>query len=733
MTIAPDPPMFPPTPSIAPPTGDLEDAAERAQAPTVGIAGRVRKFLRGKSSDPPWVRLTLLALLGATSLLYIWGLSASGWANSFYSAAAQAGSTSWKAFFFGSSDAANSITVDKPAMSLWPQALAIRAFGLNSWSILVPEALMGVATVGVLYAAVRRWFNPAAGLLAGLVMALTPAAALMFRFNNPDALLTLLMTIAAYTALRAIDDSRARWFVLTGVAIGFGFLTKQLQVLLVVPALGGAYLLFGKPRFVRRLADLALAFVSMIVAAGWWVAIVQLWPASSRPYIGGSQTNSIIELTLGYNGLGRLTGEETGSVGGGGPMGLGANGGIWGPTGITRMFANEIGGQIAWLIPAALAMLLVGLWITRRAPRTDPRRASLILWGGWLIVTGLTFSFMSGIFHAYYTVALAPPIAALVGIGATMLWARRTHWSSLLVMAGVVLSTGLWAVSLLGRAPTWEPWLADWVRVATVVVTAALVIAAVVPLVLRSTVPARIAGGLAVAAAIVALAAPTAWTLETVSGSRQGAIVTAGPPVAGSAGPGGFGPGNLPGGGTPPNGATRQFPQGQFPQGQFPQGQFPQGQFPQGQFPQGQIPQGQIPQGFGGPGGAGGLGGLLGAASVSDDLAAMLRANASDYTWVAATTGSNNASAYQLATEQPVMPIGGFNGSDPSPTLEQFQQYVANGEIHYYIASGLAGANSMDGSQEARDISTWVEENFTAQTVDGVTLYDLTASAERPS
>ncbi len=307
-------------------------------------------------------------------------------------------------------------------------------------------------------------------------------------------------------------------------------------------------------------------------------------------------------------------------------------------------------------------------------------------------MTGLTFSFMSGIFHAYYTVALAPPIAALVGIGATMLWARRTHWASLLVMAGVVLSTGLWAVSLLGRAPTWQPWLADWVRVATVTVTAALVIAAVVPLVLRSTIPARVAGGLAVGAAIVALAAPTAWTLETVSGSRQGAIVTAGPPVAGSAGPGGFGPGNLPGGGAPPNGATGQFPQGQFPQGQFPQGQFPQGQFPQGQFP----------QGFGGPGGAGGLGGLLGGASVSDDLAAMLEANASDYTWVAATTGSNNASAYQLATEQPVMPIGGFNGSDPSPTLEQFQHYVADGEIHYYIASGLSGANSMGGSQEAR-------------------------------
>ena len=176
-------------------------------------------------------------------MLYLWSLSASGWANSFYAAAAQAGSKSWKAWFFGSSDSANSITVDKPPAALWIDGLSVRLFGLSSWSVLVPQALLGVATVGVVYAAVRRWFSAHAALLAGAVLALTPVATLMFRFNNPDALLVLLITLAAYCTLRGIEDGRRRWVVLTGVAIGFGFLAKQLQVLLVVPPLTLAYLI----------------------------------------------------------------------------------------------------------------------------------------------------------------------------------------------------------------------------------------------------------------------------------------------------------------------------------------------------------------------------------------------------------------------------------------------------------------------------------------------------------
>ena len=405
-----------------------------------------------EGAEPPparmrWEPWALAALLVGTAVAYIWGLGASGWANSFYAAAVQAGSESWKAFFFGSSDAANSITVDKPPMSLWLMSLSVRVFGLSSWAMLVPQALLGVGSVALLYATVKRWFGAPAGLLAGLVLALTPIAVLMFRFNNPDALLVLLMIASVWAMLRAVEDGRTRWMVLTGVFVGLGFLTKQLQVMLVVPPLALTYLFAGPPKFGKRLAQCFAALGAMIVSAGWWLLIVELWPASSRPWIGGSQNNSILELTLGYNGLGRLNGEETGSVtpgggrgdaaaamggageamAGGGFPGGGApgGGGMWGSTGITRMFESAQGGQIAWLIPAALILLVAGLALRGRAPRVDTQRASFLVWGLWLLVTGLTFSFMAGIFHAYYTVALAPAVAALVAIGSATLWRRR--------------------------------------------------------------------------------------------------------------------------------------------------------------------------------------------------------------------------------------------------------------------------------------------------------------------
>src|SRR4030095_16418476 len=189
-------------------------------------------------------------------VLYVWGLGESGWANSFYSAAAQAGSESWKAFFFGSSDAGNSITVDKTPASLWLMALSVRLFGLSSWSMLGPEGRAGVAAVGLLYATVRRWFGPAAGLLAGAVMALTPIAVLMFRFNNPDALLVLLLVAGAYATVRALEGGSTGWLVLAGACVGFGFLAKQLQTLLVVPAFALVYLAAAPRALGRRLGPL---------------------------------------------------------------------------------------------------------------------------------------------------------------------------------------------------------------------------------------------------------------------------------------------------------------------------------------------------------------------------------------------------------------------------------------------------------------------------------------------
>jgi 4-amino-4-deoxy-L-arabinose transferase-like glycosyltransferase len=561
---------------------------------------------------------------------------------------------------------------------------------------------MGVGTVWLLFLTVKRWFGPAAGLIAGAVSALTPAAVLMFRFNNPDALLVLLMVAGAYAIVRAIEKGSTKWLVLAGMFVGFGFLAKMLQALLVVPAYALAYLIAGPPRLGKRAWQLLLAGLAIVVSAGWYVAIVQLVPASMRPYIGGSQNNSILELTLGYNGFGRLSGDETGSVGGG------ANGvGRWGATGLTRLFQPEQAGQVSWLLPAALILLVAGLVLTARFARTDRLRAGLLLWGGWLIGTGLVFSLMQGIFHAYYTVALAPAIGALVGMGSVLLWRARRNPFAAGTLAIAIAVTAWWSYHLLSLSPQFVPWL-RWVVLIGGLVAAVGVLASL-------RLPARVAVLSAGVALGAVLAGPAAYAVQTASQPHSGSIPSAGPAVqAGFGGPGGF-PGGFAGGF--PGGGGFRSPRGAAPGGGVPglNGGGTTG-----------LPGGTAGQPGGGVRGGGGL---LDAATVSSEMKTLLETNADSYTWVAAAVGSQNASGYQLATGKPVMPIGGFNGSDPSPTLAQFQQYVQQGKIHYFIAGGDFGGRGggMGGSSDSSQIASWVAQNFTAQTVGNTTVYDLTA------
>ncbi|WP_427921175.1 ArnT family glycosyltransferase [Streptomyces sp. cg40] len=680
-----------------------------------------RRLWRGRPEDPRWVRPAFWGMLLATGLLYLYNLSASGYSNSFYSAAVQAGSKSWKAMLFGSLDAGNAITVDKPSAFLWPMEISVRIFGLNSWAILVPEVLMGVGTVAVVYAAVRRRHSPEAGLIAGAVLALTPVAALMFRFNNPDAALALLMSVACYLVVRALEDGRTKWLVWAGVAIGFAFLSKTLQAFLILPPLAIVYAVCAPVSVKKRFAQLGLATGALVAAAGWWVAIVELWPASSRPYIGGSQNNSFLELTFGYNGFGRLSGDETGSVGGGG----GAGGtGQWGATGWDRMFNSEIGSQISWLLPTALILLVAGLVATRKLGRTSVRRSSMLVWGGSLVTTLVVFSYMAGIFHQYYTIALAPYIAAVIGIGAGSLWEKRGEiWASI-TLAAAVVAAGVWGYVLLNRTSDYLPWLKWLVLLGSLAGALGLIFVA------------KIGRQLALAAVglsiVAGLAGPAAYTMSTVDSAHTGSIPTAGPAGAsmmGGGGPGGgrggFGGGNRTGGtGTMPGqqgGGTTQNQGGGFPGGGT--GTMPGGGTGGGTQNQGGGFGGQTGDG-GGMGGGGGVGGLLNGATVTSAAKKLLQTDASKYTWVAASIGSQNAASYQLATGDPVMAIGGFNGTDPSPTLAQFKKYVADGKIHYFISGGTGMGGSSTGSSS--QISSWVEKNYKKVTVGSATFYDLT-------
>ncbi len=619
---------------------------------------------------PRWVRPGLAILLGTTALLYLWGLGASGNANEFYAAAVQAGTQSWKAWLFGALDPGAGITVDKPPAALWLMAASGRIFGFSSWSMLVPQALCGIGSVAATYGAVRRVSGYAAGLLAGTVLATTPVAVLMFRFNNPDALLVLLLCVGGYATVRAIEQGSTGWLALAGSTVGFGFLTKMLQAFLVLPAFALAYLVAAPVQLRRRIWQLLVAGVGTALSAGWYVALVAWWPAVSRPYIDNSTDNSLLQLAFGYNGLDRVLGNG-GPGGGNGPAG----GGFGGATGLGRMFSTQFGAQVSWLLPAAMIALGAGLWLTRRAPRTDRLRASLLLWGGWLVVTGGVFSYMAGIIHPYYTVALAPAIGAVTGIGATALWARRAHVAARVTLAAMVVVTGAWSYALLHRTPSWQPWLRYTVLV--------LALAAAVWLIVDDRPLHRLALTVTGVLVVAGLAAPAGYSLDTAATPHNGSIPAAGP-GGGSMVPGGLGSA----------GGKVTVPPRQAGTGAMPGG-----------------------------------GGMPGREGSNAALTVLLRRTAG-VRWAAATVGSQSAADLELSSGASVLAVGGWSGSDAYPTLTQFRHYVSTGQVRYFVP-GMGGPGSgrggPGGSGTSSQISSWVAGHFTARTIGGATVYDLSA------
>jgi len=640
-----------------------------------------------------WTTFAQVGVAGLAAALYLVNLTVSGFANVYYSAAALSASQSWSAWFFGSIDASNFITVDKPPLSTMVMGLSVRLFGLSSWSILLPEALMGVATVVVLMAIVRRTMGSPAAVIAGLVAALTPAAVLIFRYNNPDALLTLLLVGSAYALIRSLERGSLRWIALVAILVGLAFNAKYLQGWLVLPAFAVVWAIAAPGGVRHRLVGLAIALVATIVASGWWILVMELLPASARPFVGGSTNGSALDLVLGYDGLGRILG------GNGGPGGGGAGGGGFsGTPGLFRLFNAQLGGQGAWFLPLAGLGLGVGLWARRQMPRTDLRRAAYLMWGLWLAVHVVVFSFMSGVIHSYYVVAMAPAIGALVGGGVVELWAMRDRaphrpWAGI-VLGGGLAATAAIAWLLLDRTPDFAPGVA----VGVVAVTAAVALVVALPgrIVARPIQVAAIALGLA-----ALLVGPGAYAVDAMQTAFNGGDPAAGPQTAAQDGGAGFGggPGGI--GGQPPSG---------FVPGGAPAGN--------GVGRDGGLP--------GGTADGGGLGGP-GDQEVSSDLTDYLVANRGGASWIVAVTSANQAGSIEIATGAPVMAMGGFTGSDPAPTVEQLQSLVASGRLRFVIAGGQGGGPGGGTDSTAR--TAWVEANCTAVTSVSASLYDCSGAA----
>ncbi|MFE6433617.1 ArnT family glycosyltransferase [Streptomyces rochei] len=669
-------------------TAPLQAATEPPPAPT------------SAPGTPRWSSPALLAILVLAAGLYSWDLSGAG-LNSYYSAAVLSGTESWKAWFFGSLDAGNFLTVDKPPFALMVMGLSCRLLGYGTWQMMLPLILAALATLWVLHSCVKRVWGHGAAALAALVLALTPITVAINRDNNPDTLLVFLMVGGAALGLRAVRDGRLPPLLGSAVCFGLAFNTKMLQGYIALPAVFVVYLYATDLGWAKRIRNLALAAVALAVAGFWWAAAVSLVPASERPYIGGSTDGTAWDLIMGYNGLGRIFGGD-GNMGGGG----GGGGGFSGTAGIGRMFNDVLGGQISWLLPFAGIALVAGLVLRGRAPRTDLTRAALVLWGGWTVLHQLTFSMAEGTMHPYYTTALAPGIAALCGGGGVMLlraFRADRRWVWVLPLALGV--TGVWAVVLLRRASGWNSWL--WPTIAVVM---ALAIAGL--LVFRSGRRLRLLAVSVAAAVVAGVAGPAAyaWSVPSGSGGGMGGTnPTAGPSTGGGMGGPGGGGGQPPqggrggpGGDTPPNGGDngRAAPGGaDGTTGTPPSGDLGGA----GGFGEG----GGLGGGFGGGGGMGG-GGTGGGAST--ELVAYLKKHQDGAKWLLAVSGSQSAAQLILAGGEPVISMWGWSGSDNAMTLTRLKELVKKGELHYVQVGGGMGGGSGAGSE----VTQWVREHGTA-------------------
>ncbi|MBV9578139.1 MAG: glycosyltransferase family 39 protein [Chloroflexi bacterium] len=661
------------------------------------------------------------------------------------------------------------MTIDKPPLGFWVQAISAKVLGFSGFSILLPEALATIGSVALVFHLVKRAFGGVAGLLAALMLAVVPISVAVGRNNTIDSLLVFTLLLAVWSGLKATERGSLSWLLVTGAIVGIGFEIKMMEAYLVLPALGLVYLL-GAPISRRlRVLHLALAAVVMLGVSLAWPVAVDLTPASLRPWIDSTQNNSAISLALGYNGIDRLLGQNesvtqflhglginlsasdsstsTGGFGAGGMFNNGAAGPL-------RLFDQELAGQASWLLPLSL----VGALLSIRLPITgNRRRQTALVFGGWLLAAGAFFS-VANFFHSYYLVTLGPPVATLAAIGIVTAWrhARRSHAPVIqpapsprqrrgwLILPAALLATALVQAHTLSYYPTYSTWLTPIVLAGAAAGCTALLVAR-----LRgSALMARAGTAVAIAALLVA---PLVWSgYSTLYGSSAG-IPSAGPQVAGTFGGFGGAPGSdgqfdhsrddasmsanitsddttatsnrsidttsvdssssgstsvdtTASGSTSVLGMSANGASGSDTSG---------GSTSAGASvaDSGGAPGGGMPVG-GGPGG-----------DVSSELISYLEANQGSDTYLIATTDSQSAAQIILASDQPVMSLGGFTGSDPILTVDQFASLVESGQVRYVLAGGGMGGGPQGSGTSA--IISWAKANGTLVTIGQSQVYDL--------
>jgi 4-amino-4-deoxy-L-arabinose transferase-like glycosyltransferase len=726
---------------------------------------------RSPADQPGWARPVLLGIAAVAALLFAWNITQAGLAP-FYSVAVKSMSVSWKAFFYGAFDPKATITIDKLAGSFAPQALSARIFGYHPWSLALPQVIEGVIATLAMYRVVRRWAGPVPGLLAAGIFALTPIAASMFGHSMEDGLLTMCLVLAADTYQRAVMEAHLRSLIWSGVWVGVGFQAKMLQAWMVLPALVIGYLLFAPAPLLRRFWQVAVAGVVMLAVSLSWIALYTFTPAQDRPYVDGSTNNSAISMVFGYNGLerfgisvpgsvtsgpgvsgGRAAGPTREAAGNGGtapggtgtaPGGTGAApggtapGGAPGGTGTggigrsaapgggqgggssfgqgwTKLLGSEFGSQVGWLYPLAVLALIFGLLWTWRARRTDQVRAGFVMWGIWLVTFGLIFSKMSSIPHTAYVASLAPPLAALSAAGIVMFWRYfRSGDARGWLLPVAVAAEVAWALFL------WRDYggFLSWIRIVAV---AAAVIGIVIMVAVRLTrrLRARLLTVGLTAGVGAMLVAPAAWAGSVLDAKYAGSSfnATAGP----ASSMGGFGGGPA-GGNASAEDTFRDFAD------RFGD-----------RAGTGRTREGRAGGFGGGAGGAGGAGGIQASATTAltgseREIYDYVSAHRDGASYLLAVSSWTEASPYIEATGQEVMPMGGFSGSVPEPTLARVKDLVKTGQLKFFLLSGASGGTGGGGfggagrgGSTASTIESWVRSN--CQTVPAKEYAGSSASA----